>query len=371
MRVKIMMKNDEYYINYALKLAKKGGIKTSPNPKVGAIIVKNDIIVGAGYHKEYGGPHAEALALKMAGKKAKGATCYVTLEPCSHFGKTPPCADALIAAGIKRLVYISDDPNPKVSGKGIGKIKSAGISVLKSDDNFEKKEHELNKAWRYYIVNKRPFVTLKMGVSLDGKIATTTHESKWITSEKSRHDVQKLRSRVAAILTTADTVIADDPELTCRLKNNTHQPLRIVLDAHLRTDPKSKIYHLPVGQTLLCTKAGNDITNYKSPTTDFYFDESDGEHVDIGKLLDYLGEKGITSLMIEAGGRFADVMLRNKYINEICWYIAPIILGGGGSVSTEGGVGFEKIIDAPSISDIKITRLGEDIKITGKCEVDI
>jgi len=362
----MITERDVFYLKYALRLAKKGGAKTMPNPNVGVVIVKDDVIVGHGYHKRYGFYHAEVYAIKMAGMKAKGATCYVTLEPCSHYGKTPPCAIALVNAGISRLIYISGDPNPKVSGCGIKILEDAKITVEKCNE-LESVDHKLNEAWRYFIVSKMPFVTLKMATGLDGKIATVDGESKWITGEGARNDVQRLRGQTAAILTTADTLIADNAKLTYRLKGSGVQPLRIVLDADLRTDPDADIYNHPIGlgRTLLCTKKSNDISKYSNKNVDFYFDDDNGEHINMVKLFKYLGEISITSILIESGGVFAAAMLKEKLVNRICWYTAPIILGGEKSRSSVLGAGYGDISSAPRLKDIEIKRLGDDIKITG------
>jgi len=351
---------DIYFASYALELAHRDTDKTAPNPNVGAVLVKNDIIVGYGNHKMYGGRHAEINALDMAGDNAFGATCYVTLEPCGHHGRTPPCADALVKANISRVVYISDDPNPLVCGKGLEIMRKRGILIEKCAA-LEHLEHELNKAWRHYIVHRTPYVTLKMGISINE--ATVNPKTQWITSEEARADVQKLRGEHDAILTTADTVIADNPELTYRLNTRGKQPIRIVLDAKLRTTPDAKIYNIPFGQTILATKEGRDVSGFKRENVITYFDKSAGEHIDVKGLLSYLAEElSVTSLLIEAGHHFANTILDAELINELCLYTSPMIINEGESSKML----LDNIFTSQLICDVKTEFIGDNLKVTGK-----
>ena len=355
---------DIYYASYALNLAQKDTDKTMPNPNVGAVLVKDHTIIGYGNHEKYGTNHAEINALNMAENRTEGATCYVTLEPCGHFGLTPPCADALINAKISRVVYISNDPNPKVCGNGLRKMVDCGI-IVEQCACLEHLEHDLNKKWRYYITHKRPYVSLKMGMSLDAK--TVDKKSRWITSSEARLDVQRMRGENDAILTTADTVIADDPELTYRLKDQGKQPVRIVLDAKMRTNPNAKIYNIPYGKTILFTKEGQDISMFHDKNVESYFDKSSDEHINLKWLMDYLGQElNITGLMIEAGSNFANAVINLGLINELCWYTAPMILNKEGNTTDDTMLLLDKILTQLLITDIETLFIGNNLKVTGK-----
>ena len=358
--VKMITNEDIYFASYALELAHKDTDKTAPNPNVGAVLVKNHEIVGFGNHKVYGGRHAEINALDMAGDNVLGATCYVTLEPCGHYGRTPPCADALVKAGISRVVYISDDPNPLVCGNGLDIMRNHGILIEKCT-TLEHLEHELNKAWRHFIVSRTPYVTLKMGIGINE--ATVNPKTQWITSKEARDDVQKLRGTHDAILTTADTVIADNSELTYRLDERGKQPVRIVFDAKLRTTPDAKIYNIPFGQTILATKKGRNISEFKRANVVAYFDDSKSVHIDVKRFFRYLAEElSVTSLLIESGHNFANAMLTEKLIDELCLYTAPVIIEDNISKVLL----LDDIFTTPLIRDIKTEFIGDNLKVTGK-----
>jgi diaminohydroxyphosphoribosylaminopyrimidine deaminase / 5-amino-6-(5-phosphoribosylamino)uracil reductase len=356
------MRNDEQYMRLAIEIAKAGIGQTSPNPVVGAVVVKDGEIVGFGAHLKAGEPHAEVHAIRMAGEKAKGATVYVTLEPCSHYGKTPPCADLLVETGVQRVVIATTDPNPLVAGNGIEKLRSAGIDVKLGV--LKEEADELNRVFFHYIATKTPFVTLKYASSLDGKIATTTGESKWITSEAAREDVHRYRAVHDAILVGVNTVIADNPSLTVRLPEGGKNPIRIVLDTHLRTPLDANI--LNDGQAETWIVVGSEISvekrkRYEKENVQII--SMSKPHIDIDELLRVLGEKRITSLFVEGGSHVHDSFVRAKAVNEIVAYFAPKIIGGKQAPTPIGGIGFAGMADVMQLEIRRVETIGPDIKI--------
>lgn len=289
---------DHHYMKMAIDLAKSAKGQTAPNPAVGAVIVKNNEVAGLGAHLKAGEPHAERHAPQMAGEKAKGAVMYVTLEPCSHYGKTPPCADAVIDAGIRKVFVASSDPNPKVAGRGIHKLKEAGVEVI---EGFMKEEGDrINREFFHFIKTKKPYVTLKSATSIDGKIATKTGESKWITGEEARKDVHMLRHRNDAILVGVNTVLADDPLLTTRLDGGGRNPVRIILDRRLRTPAEAGIVKDKSAPTWIITAKGapqekKDLLSGAGVK----IIEMESNEIIISELLAILGEHEITSLLVE------------------------------------------------------------------------
>jgi diaminohydroxyphosphoribosylaminopyrimidine deaminase/5-amino-6-(5-phosphoribosylamino)uracil reductase len=361
--------NDSEYMHLAIELAKKTTGQTTPNPVVGSVVVKDGKILGIGVHIEAGGPHAEVHALNMAGEAAVGATIYVTLEPCSHFGKTPPCADLIIERGIKRVVIASTDPNPQVAGQGIKRLQHAGIEVevglLKSE------AVEINKVFFHFIQRKRPFVTLKTATSLDGKIATANGESKWITSEQAREDVHYYRHRHDAILVGVNTVMKDNPSLTTRLQFGGKNPIRIIMDTHLRTPPDAMLVNDGLAQTWIITGKGIDESKkqqFKSNHVSIF--SIDAEKIEIERLLELLGEHGITSLFVEGGAEINGSFLKSRQINEIITYIAPKLIGGRLSPTAFAGDGIQRMDDAQNFKIKSVERIGPDIKIISIPEED-
>ncbi|WP_208601789.1 bifunctional diaminohydroxyphosphoribosylaminopyrimidine deaminase/5-amino-6-(5-phosphoribosylamino)uracil reductase RibD [Parageobacillus thermantarcticus] len=356
------VRNDEQYMRLAIEMAKAGIGQTSPNPIVGAVVVKNGEIVGLGAHLKAGEPHAEVHAIRMAGEKAKGATVYVTLEPCSHYGKTPPCADLLIEAGVRRVVVATTDPNPLVAGKGIEKLRNAGIDVKLGV--LKEEADELNRVFFHYIATKTPFVTLKYASSLDGKIATATGESKWITSEAAREDVHRYRAVHDAILVGVNTVIVDNPSLTVRLPEGGKNPIRIVLDTHLRTPLDATI--LRDGQAETWMIVGSEVSDEKKKR---YENENvqvismSTPHIDIDELLHVLGERRITSLFVEGGSHVHDSFVRAKAVNEIVAYFTPKLIGGKQAPTPIGGIGFASMADVMQLEIRRVETIGPDIKI--------
>ena len=361
-----------------LRLAGKASGMTSPNPMVGAVLVKNGKIIAEDYHRKPGAPHAEALVIDNAGEKAKGAALYVNLEPCCHTDKrTPPCTKAIIKAGIKKVVIGMKDPNPKVSGKGIEELSKSGINVVSGV--LEEDSMKLNEAYAKYIMTKRPFVTLKVAMTLDGKIATPEGESKWITGEKARKEVHRLRSRVDAVMTAIGTVKADDPQLTARCQGlkvsrvqEIKNPKRIVIDPNLEIQLNARVLQTPP-ETIIVTKGfgvrgqGSGVGEKKKMLLDrgVRIIEYDSERLDLGWLLERLGKMEITSVLIEGGSSLNSHALEHGIVDKVMFFIAPKIIGGKESFPSVGGKAFRKLSEAHQLKDITLKRIGEDILIEG------
>ncbi|GGJ59568.1 diaminohydroxyphosphoribosylaminopyrimidine deaminase/5-amino-6-(5-phosphoribosylamino)uracil reductase [Anoxybacillus voinovskiensis] len=356
------MQHDERYMRLAFEIAKTGLGQTSPNPAVGAVVVKNGEIVGFGAHLKAGEPHAEVHAIRMAGDKAKGATVYVTLEPCSHFGKTPPCADLLVETGVQRVVIATTDPNPLVAGKGIEKLKQAGIDVTVGV--LKEEADDLNRVFFHYITTKTPFVTMKFAASLDGKIATKTGESKWITSEEARQDVHRYRARHDAILVGVDTVIADDPSLTVRLPEGGKNPIRLILDTHLRTPLEANVVQDGAAETWIVV--GSEVSRerialYARPHVRIV--SMPTPTIDIRELLNMLAGHKITSVFVEGGAKVHDSFIRAGAVQEIIAYFAPKIIGGSEAKTPVEGIGFAHMTDVLELTIKRVETIGRDIKI--------
>jgi diaminohydroxyphosphoribosylaminopyrimidine deaminase / 5-amino-6-(5-phosphoribosylamino)uracil reductase len=353
---------DIIFMKRALRLAEKARGMTSPNPLVGAVIVKNGKIVAEDYHKKAGELHAEALALQNAGDKAKGATLYVTLEPCCHAEKrTPPCCPSIVELGIKKVVVAMRDPNPKVSGRGLDELRRLGITVVEGvlGDEAER----LNEVYCKYIKTKRPFVILKAAMTLDGRIATPEGESRWITGEKARRVVHQMRCGVDAVMTAIGTVRADNPELTSRIKCS-RQPVRIIIDPALETPADYKVCNVPP-MSIFVTRKGNHEKKSAMTAKGIQFIEFDGDRVDLTWLMEKLGSMGITSVMIEAGSSFNASALKAGIADKVVFFIAPKIICGKASIPVVGGDFFLKLDDCIRLSDISARKVGEDIMVTG------
>jgi diaminohydroxyphosphoribosylaminopyrimidine deaminase / 5-amino-6-(5-phosphoribosylamino)uracil reductase len=363
----VLKKTLEEYIWLAIKLALKAQGQTSPNPLVGALIVKNGAIVGRGFHRRAGTPHAEINALREAGKQAQGAELYLNLEPCSHFGRTPPCVDAIIQGKIMKVFVGMVDPNPLVRGKGIRKLKEAGIEVTAGI--LEKECRKLNEVFIKYITTKRPFVILKTAASLDGRIAAESGDSQWITNEKSRKYVHQLRSAVDAVLVGIGTVKKDDPQLTCRLKNRKGKdPIRIVVDSTLSISPKAKVLNLnsqaltiiattpkaPLKKRALIEKKGARVLVIPSK-----------DQVDLHLLMETLGKKEITSVLIEGGSEINTSALQSGIVDKVLFFYAPKIIGGEQAPLIVGGKGIARVKDALVLHNITTQRFGDDVMIEG------
>ncbi len=351
----------------ALKLAKKGEGFTNPNPLVGAVIVNNGEVVGEGFHALYGKHHAEVNALFNAGDRAKGATMYVTLEPCSHHGKTPPCTDAIIHSGIKRVVLASKDPNPLVSGRGVKALKEAGIEV--ETGVLDEENRRLNEIFFHYIVHKKPFVVLKTAMSADGKTATKTGDAKWITNEQSRRFVHELRHRVHAIMVGAGTVIADNPLLTARLPNKkVRHPVRIVLDTFAETPLDSNVLkHADTTRTIVAitnSAPNKRVDALKEQGADVWTTPEKDGHVDLRALVKKLGEEGIDSVLLEGGSFVNDSAFKAGIIQRLHLFIAPKILGGENAYTPVGGTGVDTVAESVALKRKSIETFEEDVLIT-------
>jgi diaminohydroxyphosphoribosylaminopyrimidine deaminase/5-amino-6-(5-phosphoribosylamino)uracil reductase len=357
--------NDETFMRRALELAVKGLGRTSPNPLVGCVIVKDQLVVGEGYHLKAGTPHAEVHALAAAGDQARGATAYVTLEPCSHFGRTPPCADALISAGIKRVVVAMQDPNPLVSGRGLNRLRAAGIKV---DEGLLLQEASvINEVFLKVITSGLPFVVYKTAMTLDGKIATETGDSRWVSQEKSRQYVHQLRDRYDVIMVGSETVIRDNPALTCRLPGG-RDPIRLIVDGQLRIPEIAQVLsaseHSPC--IIATTQAAppdkvQRLNNLKQVEV-WQYDTP--RHVPVKKLLGNLVQRGWTSVLLEGGGGLAGTLLKEQCIDKVEFFIAPKLVGGNGP-SPLSGLHIRQMADALELHHLHIDLNLGDLHVTG------
>lgn len=360
-------KADHEYMSLALHLAEQGLYTTTPNPRVGCVLVNNSQIIGQGAHLKAGEPHSEIMALRDAEAKfpnlIQGADAYVTLEPCSHFGRTPPCADALIKAGVKHVIAAMQDPNPQVAGKGLARLNAAGIDT--EHGLMEAQARELNAGFISRMTQNRPFVRVKIAASLDGKTALANGESKWITGEAARQDVQHWRARSCAILTGIGTVLADDPQMNVRNIPSARQPLRVVVDSQLRISPQAKI--LAGGNTLIAyvldkenkadalSKAGVELVKAQS---------NDGK-VCLKQLLRHLAERGINEVMVEAGQTLNGALLTLNLIDEFLFYYAPTLLGSDarGMLAIPA---LESMQNRTELSLIEVRQFAQDIRVRAK-----
>lgn len=357
---------DEFYMREALRIAAYASGRTTPNPLVGAVIVKDNRIVGQGWHRKAGTEHAEIHALHQAGELAKGADIYVTLEPCSHYGKTPPCCQAIIKAGIKRVIVAMTDPNPLVAGNGLKELKAAGIEVVEGvcRDEAEK----LNEVFLKWVVHKMPFVVVKTAMTLDGKIATVSGDSKWITNEKSRKFVHQLRDLYDGILVGIGTVLADNPTLTTRLDHLGKNPVRIIVDSKARIPLDSIVITDKSAHTILAVteRASQEkIAALLQVGIEVIVTKEKADQVDLSDLLKILAEKNICSILVEGGSRINYSFFVEHLVDKVHCFIAPKIIGGTDAASPIGGKGTFYMKDAYQLNDITTERFDEDILITG------
>jgi diaminohydroxyphosphoribosylaminopyrimidine deaminase / 5-amino-6-(5-phosphoribosylamino)uracil reductase len=360
--------DDIFFMKMALDLAEQGIGYTSPNPMVGAVVVKDGKVVGRGWHQIPGGPHAEVYAIDDAGEQAKGADIYVTLEPCNHHGKTPPCTEKIIKAGIRRVIMAMTDPNPDVAGGGAQRLEQAGIPVVSGV--CEKEAQQLIEFFTKYVKTKRPFVILKIAATLDGRIATRTGDSKWITGETSRKYVHALRHAVDAILVGANTVKTDNPQLTTRLEGKKGKdPTRIILDTNLSIPEEAKVLHNDsASDTIIIT--GNSVSLEKKSRLEkmgaqIIDAKLKDNLIDLNALMDQLGQMRITSLLIEGGSRVAAEAINAGIVDKICLFYAPKILGGDDGVPMLRGVGPALMSQSIAVRDITVRRFDEDMMIEG------
>jgi diaminohydroxyphosphoribosylaminopyrimidine deaminase/5-amino-6-(5-phosphoribosylamino)uracil reductase len=355
----------------ALELAAQADHRTSPNPMVGAVVLdRAQEPAGEGFHARAGDPHAERLALDRAGARAQRGTLYVTLEPCSHVGRTPACADAVVAAGVARVVVAMEDPDQRVAGSGIARMQNAGIAVEVGVE--EQAARRLN---RFYVKQRTtglPWVTARFGASLDGKIATSAGESRWITSDAARMESHRLRQSHDAILVGAGTVVADDPELTNRLPEPARQPLRVVLDSTLRIPHNAKVLTgLQLAPTLVVTtpQASEEaIADLRKTGVEVVKVVAGPEQrVDLTQVLRLLAERGLLSVLIEGGGEVNGAFFDQGLVDGVVAFLAPIIIGGRGAPSAVGGQGAERLADAFRITNLEVTQIGDDLMVSGEC----
>jgi diaminohydroxyphosphoribosylaminopyrimidine deaminase/5-amino-6-(5-phosphoribosylamino)uracil reductase len=352
------------YMRRALFLARRGLGKTGPNPAVGCVIVKDGKVVGEGWHKRAGTPHAEVHALAQAGASAKNADVYVTLEPCAHFGKTPPCADALIEAGVARVYAGMVDPNPRVSGRGLEKLRAAGI--VATAGILEDACRVVNEPFIKHVTTGLPFVILKSALTLDGKSATAEGDARWITNERTRRYVHKLRSQVDAIMVGVGTVIADDPQLTARIPGG-KDPLRVVVDSKLKAPLSAKLFHLKSEATTLVATVSGDavrIAGIRETGAEIVICQEKKGKVDLHDLLARLGAMHLQSVLLEGGSTLAGEALRQGLIDKVMLFYAPKMVGGEGP-GLFAGRGVARMEDAIRLRKITYNRFGEDLLIQG------
>lgn len=357
------MTNQDYMLR-AIDLARKGTGYTNPNPLVGAVIVKNGVIIGEGYHEKYGELHAERNAFASLNTNADGATLYVTLEPCCHHGKTPPCTDAIIEHGISKVFIGSRDPNPLVAGKGASILRAHGVEVI---EDFMKDECDLlNPVFFHYITTKLPYVVAKFAMTADGKIATKSGDSKWITGEYARQKVQHMRHQYMAIMVGIGTVLADNPMLNVRI-DRLKSPIRIICDSKLSIPLNCQIVQTAKQYKTIIAHASNDTTKINALTNLglelLYIPDANGT-VDLPALLKHLGQQGIDSIMVEGGGTLLDSLRACNAIQQVEVFIAPKLFGGANAKTPMQGIGIDSVCEALPMQLMNVTRLDEDVLLS-------
>lgn len=356
------------YMQRALQLARQGLGRTAPNPAVGAVIVRDGCIVGEGFHPRAGEPHAEIFALRQAGERAQGAEIYVTLEPCAHQGRTGPCAEALIAAGIRCVFAAIIDPNPQVSGRGLQRLQAAGIRVelgLCADE-----ARKLIAPFAWHLRHQIPYTLYKAAMTFDGQLATARGDSRWVSSAQSRLRVHQLRNQVDAIMVGIETVLADDPQLTTRLPTGGRDPLRVVVDSHLRIPLHSRMLNLDSNaKSLIATTAQADadkITALQAAGCEVLVLPATGGKVNLPALWRQLGGRGVQFLLLEGGRTLAAEVLRHRLLNVIQLYLAPKLVAGQGLSGLFAGCGCELMSQALDLGPIDVERVGEDLLLTAE-----
>jgi diaminohydroxyphosphoribosylaminopyrimidine deaminase/5-amino-6-(5-phosphoribosylamino)uracil reductase len=347
----------------ALRLAERGAGRTTPNPAVGAVVTRNGRLVGRGYHRRAGGPHAEIFALRQASARARGATLYVTLEPCCHFGRTPPCVDAVLASGVSRVVVGMLDPNPRVRGRGVAQLRRAGLRV---DVGVRERQcRGLNEDFVKYVTRGLPFVVLKLAATLDGRIATAKGDSRWVTGTAARRRVHEMRNRLDAVVVGSETVRADDPELTCRLRGG-RDPLRVILDGRLRSPVSAKVFTHNPERTWLYTLAPGDAKAERLRRRGVIVRRGGGDRTgSLRRVLRELAREGIKSVLIEGGGVLAAHALRANLVDRVALFLAPKIVGAEGRPMV-GAMGLRRMAQALLVADVTVERLGEDVLVQGR-----
>lgn len=356
---------NEYFMRQALHIAGFAEGRTSPNPLVGAVVVRNNRIVGQGWHRKAGTPHAEIHALNQAGELAQGADLYVTLEPCSHHGRTGPCTEAIIHAGIKRVVVAMTDPNPIVSGQGIARIRQAGIEV--EEGVLAEEAAKQNEVFIKWITTGMPFGVFKTAMTMDGKIAAASGQSQWISGSDAREHVHRLRDRYDAIFTGIGTIIADNPQLTTRLPEGGNNPARVIVDSLGRIPLSAKVLTDGQARTIIAVSArapADKVGQLRALGAEVVQIEETAGRLDLRRLFQWLGKQQITSILIEGGATVAASALESNLIDKVCWFIAPKILGGVTAPGPIGGTGILEIESAIGLEDIEVQPIGADTMIT-------
>ena len=359
------MSRDEAFMRRALDLAVRAHGRTSPNPLVGAVLVRGDRVMGEGYHRRAGGPHAEVAALRAAAAPVRGATMYVNLEPCTHHGRTPPCADALIEAGVGRVVVGMTDPDPRVRGRGIRRLRRAGVAV--TTGVLRDACRRVNEAFVVRVRTGRPFVTLKLAAALDGRIATAGGDARWISSAASRRRVHVLRNQVDAVLVGAQTVTADDPRLTCRIRGG-RDPLRVVLDGRLGISPSARVYRLaaPPGTLIATSRTAARARGaaYERAGVEVLAFPGRRGRIALRAVLETLAGRGVNHVLIEGGGQTAAAALREHVVDKVLFFYAPLLLGGDGRPML-GALAVGRVADGRKLHTMQLERIGRDVLVSG------
>jgi len=362
------MSRDERYMLRALELARTGEGRTRPNPAVGAVIVRGDDVIGEGYHPQAGEPHAEIFALRQAGERARGAELFVTLEPCSHHGRTGPCVEAVLAAGIRRVCIGTVDPNPKVAGRGIARLQAAGVEVCL--DVLKAECRQLIAPFAKHVTTGLPFVVLKSAITLDGRTATVSGDSRWITGAESRTFVHQLRNRLDAVMVGVGTLLRDDPLLTTRLPEGGRDAARIVVDSRLRIPETAAILDVESpAPTIIATTAAapaDKIARLEARGAQVLVTAASAEGVDLRDLLRRLGDSGIQSILLEGGNILNASSLQAGLIDRAMIFIAPLLLGSGEAPGIFAGRGPERLVEALRLTDVQVRRFGDDTLIEGE-----
>ena len=355
--------DEERHMLRALELAELGRGTASPNPMVGALVVEGGEVLGEGYHRRAGEPHAEVGAVEKAGERARGATIYVTLEPCAHPGRTPPCAELLVRAGLARVVIAMRDPNPLVAGKGAKELSDAGIEVV--EGLYGDIAAIQNEAYTKWITTGRPFVTLKMAMSIDGKAATRTGDSRWVSSDASRLDVHRMRAESDAVMVGVGTVLADDPELTAREVAAVRQPVRVVADGLAATPPDSRLADTSVARTIVAVSKDSTVEdrNALEEKGIEIVEAGNGPIVDLDALLTALGQREVTSVLAEGGPSLAASLWEAGLVDKLVFYVAPKVVGGSEAPGPIGGRGVNEMYDAGDVEIFTVETIGPDLKI--------
>ncbi len=354
----------------AIELAQRGVGQVTPNPNVGAVVARDGEIVGEGWHEAYGGPHAEVNALAAAGEAARGATLYVSLEPCCHHGKTPPCTDAIVAAGIARVVVACDDPSEKASGRGLGILRDEGVDVAVADGDLATRARLANQAFRKHARTGRPWVLFKSAMTLDGKVATSTGDSKWISSELSRERAHRWRAAVDAVAVGIGTALTDDPQLTARVDGVHRQPRRVVFDSLARLPLSSQLVRAAseTPLTVVVSRAAprQETNALEAAGAEIVVAAGENEHARVRSALDQLGDREVTSILLEGGPHLAGAFFDAGEIDEVRLFLAPLIVGGRASRDPLEGGGVERIADAVRALTLDCDRIGDDLLVSAR-----